>query len=146
MRTKLEVSKIFTSYVAKSIRNYNITLHREGYFNVSYATIYRHIKQHNLNRPYRSRGDTGIKHYLRHRGQRRHLKGERRHKEAQVNYISIHERPKFINQRKRIGDWEIDTVLGKAGKGVLVTAVERKTRYTLIGFSSLKIQIMLIKH
>lgn len=110
----------------------------EGYFTVSYATIYRHIKRHNLNRPFHSRGDTGIKRCLRHRGRKRHPKGVRRHKEAQVDYISIHERPNFINRRQRIGDWEIDTVLGKVGKGVLVTAVERKTRYTIIGFSEHK--------
>jgi len=113
-------------------------LTHENYFCVSYTTIYRHIKRHNLNRPYHSHGDTGIKRRLRHRGRIRHPKGERRHEEAKVDYISIHERPKFIDQRKRIGDWEIDTVLGRTGKGVLVTAVERKTRYTLIEFSKKK--------
>lgn len=104
----------------------------EGYSSVSYNTIYRHIERHNLNQAFTSHGDTGIRRNLRHRGRQRHRQGDRRHREPQVDYISIHERPNFINKRQRIGDWEIDTVQGKVGETVLVTAVDRKTRYTLI--------------
>ena len=50
-----------------------------------------------------------------------------------MTYIPISERPNFINRRLRIGDWELDTVLGKVGEEVLVTLVERKTRFSLIG-------------
>ncbi len=46
--------------------------------------------------------------------------------------ISIDERPEIVNSKVRIGDWEIDTVHGKKHQGALVTAVERKTRFTLI--------------
>lgn len=47
---------------------------------------------------------------------------------------SIDQRPKHITHRDRLGDWEIDTVIGqKSGKkAVLLMLVERKTRYTLI--------------
>lgn len=48
-----------------------------------------------------------------------------------VNRISIEQRPAVVDERSRIGDWEGDTVIGKAHKGVLVTLVERKSRYTL---------------
>jgi transposase, IS30 family len=48
-----------------------------------------------------------------------------------VNRIGIEQRPTVVDQRSRIGDWEGDTVIGKAHKGVLVTLVERKSRYTL---------------
>ena len=34
----------------------------------------------------------------------------------------------------RIGDWEIDTVIGKNHKGALVTIVERKSRYTVLDY------------
>lgn len=107
-------------------------LRLEGKFSVSYNTIYRHIDQHNLNQPFTSHGDTGIRRKLRHRGRQRHCPGDRKHREPKVDYLSIHERPKFINDRRRIGDWELDTVQGKVGEAVLVTAVDRKTRYTLI--------------
>jgi IS30 family transposase len=36
-----------------------------------------------------------------------------------------------VDKRSRIGDWEGDTVIGKGHQGVLVTLVERKSRYTL---------------
>ena len=47
------------------------------------------------------------------------------------NRISIEQRPSVVQQRSRIGDWEGDTVIGKGHQGVLVTLVERKSRYTL---------------
>ena len=37
--------------------------------------------------------------------------------------------PNEIRQRTRIGDWEGDTVYGGVGKGLLVTQVDRKTRF-----------------
>lgn len=47
---------------------------------------------------------------------------------------SIDERPAIVEARTRIGDWEIDTVIGthSGSASVLVTAVERFSRYTLI--------------
>ena len=104
----------------------------EGLPCVSYATIYRHLYAHNLGQPLRSKNDSGLKRRLRHKNRTRHDKGKRRHKEVQTNYLSIHDRPRFINERKRLGDWEIDTVLGKTGHSVLITAVDRKSRYVLL--------------
>ena len=45
--------------------------------------------------------------------------------------VSIEQRPQVVDQRSRIGDWEGDTVISKGRQGVLVTLVERKSRYTL---------------
>jgi transposase, IS30 family len=45
---------------------------------------------------------------------------------------SIDERPKEIDDRTRLGDWEGDTVIGKGHRGVVVTCVDRTSRY-LIG-------------
>lgn len=47
---------------------------------------------------------------------------------------SIDERPGIVDARTRIGDWEIDTIIGthSGSASVLVTAVERFSRYTLI--------------
>lgn len=47
------------------------------------------------------------------------------------NRTCIEQRPAVVEQRSRIGDWEGDTVIGKGHQGVLVTLVERKSRYTL---------------
>ena len=62
----------------------------------------------------------------------RHPKNTRKHQEPQTNHLSIHDRPKFIHDRKRIGNWEIDTVMGKTGHSVLLTVVDRLSRFTLI--------------
>jgi len=45
--------------------------------------------------------------------------------------VSIHDRPETANQRKQIGHWESDTVLGRNGR--LATHVDRTSRYVLIG-------------
>ena len=44
----------------------------------------------------------------------------------------IAKRPKIVEKKSRIGDWEIDTIVGKNHKGFLVTLVERKSKFTLI--------------
>jgi IS30 family transposase len=48
------------------------------------------------------------------------------------NKVSIDERPVIVETKKRFGDWEIDTVLGKHGTGSIVTLLKRKTRFNLI--------------
>ncbi len=42
---------------------------------------------------------------------------------------SIHERSKAADLRLRLGDFEGDTVYGSVGKGYLITAVDRKSRF-----------------
>ena len=46
--------------------------------------------------------------------------------------ISIEERPEIVDKRLRIGDWEVDSVIGKLNKSSLVTLVERVSRYNII--------------
>ena len=45
---------------------------------------------------------------------------------------SIDQRPAVVAEKTRFGDWELDTVLGPAQKGVLVTITERSSNYLLI--------------
>ena len=46
------------------------------------------------------------------------------------NRVSIDERPAIVDTKERIGDWELDTIIGKNHKGAIVTAVERKTKFS----------------
>jgi len=47
--------------------------------------------------------------------------------------IFIDKRPKYINQRKRIGDAEADfMVSGKSGKGIILNVTDRKSRATFL--------------
>ena len=45
--------------------------------------------------------------------------------------VSIHERPAEADGT-RFGDWEMDTIVGKDGKGAIVTLVERSTNMPLM--------------
>ena len=45
----------------------------------------------------------------------------------------ISERPKSVEGRRHRGHWEIDTVMGKGSPDCIVTLVERKTGFLMIG-------------
>jgi IS30 family transposase len=47
------------------------------------------------------------------------------------NRVSIDDRPIIVDEKSRVGDWEIDTVIGKGHSGALVTIVERVTLFTV---------------
>jgi IS30 family transposase len=47
------------------------------------------------------------------------------------NRLSIDERPE-TDYGQTIGDWEMDTIVGKEGKGAIVTLVERKSSFMLM--------------
>jgi len=47
------------------------------------------------------------------------------------NRISIDHRPGVVENRSRIGDWEADTVIGKAHKQAIVSLTERKSGLAL---------------
>ena len=56
-----------------------------------------------------------------------------RDKRGQIrNRVSIDESPAIVAEKTRIGDWEIDTVIGQNHPGALVTIVDRVSKFTLI--------------
>ncbi len=50
-----------------------------------------------------------------------------------VDKRHISEQPKIVEKRRRIGDWEIDTVMGSGDLHCIVTLIERKSGFSLIG-------------
>mgnify|MGYP003278630445 CR=1 FL=1 len=64
-------------------------------------------------------------------GLRQRRKLDQRSKYNQSLGQSIEQRPSVINQRNRIGDFEMDTVVGPRGrsKAVLLTLLDRKSRF-----------------
>jgi transposase, IS30 family len=46
--------------------------------------------------------------------------------------VSIEGRPRVVDSRRRFGDWEGDTIVGRGHRGGLVSLVERKSGYTLL--------------
>jgi len=75
--------------------------------------------------------------HLRCQKKRRKRYGQRDRRGKIPHRKSIEERPKIVQQRTRLGDWEVDLVLGKDQQGAIVTLIERKSRFTLLqGVSS----------
>jgi IS30 family transposase len=48
------------------------------------------------------------------------------------NRVSIEQRPEIVAQRQRLGDWEVDTMIGKRHHQAIVTLTERKSRFALL--------------
>jgi IS30 family transposase len=48
------------------------------------------------------------------------------------NRTFIDDRPEVINEKQRLGDWEIDTIIGKSHKQAIVTIVERISKLTVL--------------
>lgn len=70
--------------------------------------------------------------HLRCQKKRRKRYGKHDNRGKIPNRISIEERPELVEKRVRLGDWEVDTLVGKGRRSVLVSLVERKSHFTLI--------------
>jgi IS30 family transposase len=103
------------------------TFKKKGMLSISHETIYKHIWKD------KSSGGNLYKHLR--QGQKncrkRYNAYDSRGMLAGKRHIS--ERSETIDQRKRVGDWEIDTVMGSGDLHCILTLVERKTGFTLIG-------------
>lgn len=67
---------------------------------------------------------------------RAHKKRKKRYGKADKrgiipNKVMIDQRPKVADKRLRIGDFELDTIIGKGHKGAVVTIVDRKSKLLL---------------
>lgn len=91
------------------------------HLHVSHQTIYRWIWSD-------SQRITELKGDLRHARYRRRGLGKR---SVIRNRISIKDRPAIVSQRRRLGDWEGDTVVGKNHSGYIVTMVDRATGFLI---------------
>jgi IS30 family transposase len=91
---------------------------------VSHERIYQFIRQDKAKGGHLWRH---TRHKLKHR--KRPVSG----KQIRIkNRVSIDRRPDIVDTKQRFGDWEIDTVIGKDGKGAILTMTERKTGFLLM--------------
>ena len=98
----------------------------EGAASISHESIYQHVYAD------KARGGDLLS-YLRCQKARRKRYGSGNERRGQLkNRVCIEQRPAIVQTRSRIGDWEGDTVIGHGNTGVLVTLVERCSRYTLV--------------
>ena len=91
---------------------------------VSHETIYRHIWQD------KSQGGDLHKH-LRH-GHKKYNKrsGKNAGRGCIPARVDIDERPKIVEYKERIGDFELDTIIGKNHQGAIVSMVDRASKFT----------------
>ena len=104
----------------------------DGILNISYVSIYKFIYHNKLNK-----GDlhTHLRYY--HTGKKRAKYGQK-YKGGIKDRISISKREEIVNSKQRVGDWEIDTIIGTNRKGAITTAVERKTSLLRISIPTTK--------
>ncbi len=100
-------------------------LKREQKISVSHERIYQHI--------YADKAAGG--------GRHRHLRCQKKRRKRDGSYdrrgqipqrTSIEERPKIVESRRRIGDWEADTIIGQQHQQAILSLVERKSKLCLL--------------
>ena len=88
---------------------------------VSHERIYQHLWGD------KKKGGTLYLH-LRTRGKKYRNRGASKDKRGIIpGRVSIENRPEVVNQKKRFGDWEVDTIIGANHKGAIVTMNDRVT-------------------
>ena len=98
----------------------------EGVVSVSFQWIYRHVWDD------RARGG-GLYLNLRRRGKKRNRRGRDGAGRGVIpGRVDISARPGIVEDKRRIGDWEVDTVIGSRQRGALVSAVERASKFTFL--------------
>jgi IS30 family transposase len=121
--------KLVWGYLEKDLSPEQIsaTLKKEGLLSISHETIYRHIWKDKF------RGGSLYRHLRQSPKRRRKRYGTKESRGRLAGKRMITERPAFIERRDEIGHWEGDTVVGKGSKDCIVTLVERKTGFVVIG-------------
>ena len=98
---------------------------KRGEKGVSHETIYKYIWQAKFSNRKEHRVDKRLYLHLRH-GRRRRKRGLYKDSRGLIpNRVSIIERPEIVNERSRLGDIEVDLIIGKDHKGGLLVTLDR---------------------
>ena len=46
--------------------------------------------------------------------------------------MDITQRPQIVEDKRRVGDWEADTIVGAGHRGALVSVVDRASKFTVL--------------
>jgi IS30 family transposase len=93
---------------------------------ISHEWIYQHIYAD------KSKGGTLYKQLRRTGKKYNKRKGKTSGRGLIPHRIDIDQRPAVVAERSRLGDWEADTIVGSEHKGVILSLVERVSKYTLL--------------
>jgi IS30 family transposase len=100
--------------------------------NISYVSIYQFVEQDKQHG-----GDLYTHLRFHHTGDRRAKYGSK-NKGRIKGRTSISKRDKIVDEKSRVGDWEIDTIVGAGKKGAITTVVERVTSLVRISIPTTK--------
>jgi len=99
---------------------------RENRVCVSHETIYQYIWED------KKRGGN-LHTHLRRKGRRYRKRGSAKDSRGIIaGRVDISMRPKIVDTRKRVGDLEIDTIIGQNHQGAILTINERKSGFVWI--------------
>ena len=93
-----------------------------NYEPVSHTWIYQHIE--------RDKSEGGELFNNLRRGS--YSKGHKPYKGNIPDRISIEERPSIVNERARLGDYEIDLIVGPKNKGAILSVIDRVSRCCIL--------------
>ena len=107
-------------------------LAKEGELCVSHETIYKWIwtakhSHHRKHKIYKS-----LHKHLRHTGRRQKRSNLKDNRGAILKRTSIEQRPAIVAERKRIGDIEVDLMMGSNHKSALLVMTDRATLVTML--------------
>lgn len=129
---KTKLTEDMLNYITRKLKLYWSpdqivgTARKEGIAMLSYVTIYKLISKD------KQQGGDLYK-YLRNSGKRYKKRyGGSDNRGLIPDKIPIEQRPKEVDLKQRIGDFEVDLIIGKNHKGAQLTIVDRATSFTLI--------------
>ena len=99
---------------------------------ISHEAIYLHIYRD------QARGGSLYSHLRQGPRKRKRRRSKKDRRGIIKNRVGIEKRPQIVEEKSRIGDLEMDTVIGRPGGPVLVTIVDRLSKFTLIGLAASK--------
>ena len=134
LKMDIKLKNIIKNYIIKDWSPEQISkrLKEVSIANISHVRIYQYVAQDKL-----SDGELYTHLRFHHTGHRRAKYGSK-HKGKIKGRTSISKRDKIVDDKSRVGDWEIDTIVGANQKGAITTVVERATSLVRISIPTTK--------
>ncbi|HEY0056906.1 MAG TPA: IS30 family transposase, partial [Pedobacter sp.] len=105
---------------------------KDGKAGVSHETIYKWIWECKHTNRKENAKDKRLYLHLKH-ARRRRKRGNYKDNRGLIRWrVSIEKRPKIVDKRKRLGDMEVDLIIGKNHKSGLLVTLDRSTLITTI--------------
>ena len=127
-----KMTKVIEKYIRKYLKikwtpeQISNRLNIDKKLSLSHETIYQYV--------YTNKANGGLLYKHLPRKMKKYNKRDAKYNSrGQIpNRIPISQRPKVVDKKLRVGDWEVDTIIGKYHQGAIVTIVDRKSKFTLM--------------